>query len=293
MRYLLVILVAVLAPVCAMAQPTIHSADQDGDNVIGLMELLRVIQLFNLLGIHCDSSTEDGYAPGWIDTPPDCGPHSSDYNPMNWRIELGELLRIIQFFNLGGYHVCAEGEDGFCPGLGPEVETVLLANWLGYDVVVAQPAIEAQGLVVSVSYEYDEDTPAGIITGQGPIAGLVPLGYTVDLMVSNGPDPNQNVFEATLETTDPDTIWVMNEIGHFRVTVSGGVPPYRVVVNWPDASLQSMDVNTSGGETTFSRMFGFVTEGSANLLVRVKDSSSPQQILDLSIPFRVDMAPVE
>jgi hypothetical protein len=48
-----------------------------------------------------------------------CAPHASDYNPQDWRINLSELLRVIQFFNSGGYHYCpTEGtEDGYCVGL--------------------------------------------------------------------------------------------------------------------------------------------------------------------------------
>jgi Leucine-rich repeat (LRR) protein len=92
-----------------------HSADQDGDFRINLSELLRVIQFFNSGGYHCQTGTEDGYAPG-LAGDQTCAPHSSDYNPQDWRISLSELLRVIQFFNSGGYHPCAEGEDGFCPG---------------------------------------------------------------------------------------------------------------------------------------------------------------------------------
>jgi len=74
-----------------------------------------VIQFYNSDGFHCDAGTEDGYAPGPGDQ--SCAPHSSDYFPRNWRIELTELLRLIQFFNIGGYRDCpVEGtEDGFCP----------------------------------------------------------------------------------------------------------------------------------------------------------------------------------
>ncbi|HPO14239.1 MAG TPA: C1 family peptidase [Candidatus Hydrogenedentes bacterium] len=93
----------------------IHNADQDGDGVINLSELLRVIQFYNSEGYHCDAAaSEDGYAPGPGDQ--SCIPHASDYNPQDWRINLSELLRLIQFFNSGGYHPCIEGEDGYCPG---------------------------------------------------------------------------------------------------------------------------------------------------------------------------------
>ena len=43
--------------------------------------------------------------------------HSADQSH-NWSIELGELLRVIQFFNSPGYHVAAGTEDGYAPGPG-------------------------------------------------------------------------------------------------------------------------------------------------------------------------------
>ncbi len=94
----------------------ILAADQNGDGRINLSELLRVIQFFNSNGFHCETGTEDGYAPGPGDQ--DCPPYDSDYNAQDWYISLSELLRVIQFFNSGGYHYCpAEGtEDDFCPG---------------------------------------------------------------------------------------------------------------------------------------------------------------------------------
>ncbi len=96
-------------------QIMVHSADQNGDGLISLSELLRVIQFFNSNGLHCQEGTEDGYAPGPGDQ--GCVHHSSDYNSADWLIGLSELLRLIQFFNSGGYHACEGSEDGFCPGL--------------------------------------------------------------------------------------------------------------------------------------------------------------------------------
>ncbi len=100
---------------------TWHTADQNKDGVIALSELLRVIQFFNSNGFGCQPGTEDGYAPN--DPDQDCCPHHSDYHPgftADWTIELTELLRAIQFFNLGGYTHCpgAETEDGYCHGTG-------------------------------------------------------------------------------------------------------------------------------------------------------------------------------
>lgn len=97
-----------------------HNADQDHNNVISLSELLRVIQFYNSGGYHCDASGEDGYNPGRGDRT-SCSHHSSDYNPPDWEIILSELLRVIQFYNSGGYYYCPlEGaEDAFCPGTPP------------------------------------------------------------------------------------------------------------------------------------------------------------------------------
>ena len=93
-----------------------HSSDVDTDGMISLSELLRVIQFFNSDSMHCDASSEDGYAVGGGDQT--CCAHASDYNPQDWRIEVSELLRVIQFFNSAGYQYCPSEatEDGFCPG---------------------------------------------------------------------------------------------------------------------------------------------------------------------------------
>ncbi|MCA1900928.1 MAG: PASTA domain-containing protein, partial [Candidatus Hydrogenedens sp.] len=93
---------------------THHSADSDGDGKVSLSELLRVIQFFNIQGYHCEEGTEDGYAP-YFDGDHTCQPHASDYNPQDWQINLGELLRLVQIFNIGHYYPCpGNSEDGFC-----------------------------------------------------------------------------------------------------------------------------------------------------------------------------------
>ncbi|HPO15005.1 MAG TPA: PASTA domain-containing protein [Candidatus Hydrogenedentes bacterium] len=90
--------------------------DQDGDSLVSLSELFRIIQFYNSDSFHCDASTEDGYDIGPGDTT--CTPYDSDYSPQDWRITVHELLRVIQFYNSGGYHYCPDDgtEDGFCPG---------------------------------------------------------------------------------------------------------------------------------------------------------------------------------
>ena len=44
--------------------------------------------------------------------------HSADYKPADWSINLSELLRVIQLYNLGAYHSDPLGEDGFNGGEG-------------------------------------------------------------------------------------------------------------------------------------------------------------------------------
>ncbi len=105
----------------AASTPAMHCADQDSNGLISLTELLRVIQFFNSDGFHCAASpeaTEDGFLPGPGEFM-SCAQHSSDYNPQDWEISLSELLRLIQFFNSGGYHACPgqDTEDGYCPGM--------------------------------------------------------------------------------------------------------------------------------------------------------------------------------
>ncbi len=48
----------------------LHSADIDGNGRIAMHELLRVIQFYNARGYHCAEGTEDGYAPGEVETDP-------------------------------------------------------------------------------------------------------------------------------------------------------------------------------------------------------------------------------
>ena len=99
-----------------------HSADLNMDFRIDLDEVNRILELYEAGSYHCDASGADGFAPN-----PDgqnCPPHDSDYTNLetgsdqNWRIELSELLRVIQLYHGadGYYHPDPAGEDGFVPG---------------------------------------------------------------------------------------------------------------------------------------------------------------------------------
>ncbi|MBI1320010.1 MAG: DNRLRE domain-containing protein [Candidatus Hydrogenedens sp.] len=97
----------------------IHSGDTDGDGAFQLDELLRIIQLFNSDGYACAAtpgSTEDGYIVG-AGSLSGCLRHAADYLAPAGSLSLSELLRAIQFFNLGSITFCeGVGEDDFCPG---------------------------------------------------------------------------------------------------------------------------------------------------------------------------------
>lgn len=121
--YFLALVALIFAPPAAHAMPY-HDIDTDPDYLVTIDELLRGIQFYNSLEIHCEQGTEDGFAVGPGDR--SCAPHESDYAPQDWSVSLDELLRLIQFYNTPGYHPCddPESEDGYCPG----VEGVLVSD---------------------------------------------------------------------------------------------------------------------------------------------------------------------
>lgn len=85
-------------------EPVIHNADTDGDGLIGLSELLRIIQFYNAGLYTCDETNqEDGFTPGDSGTPVGtglCVAHDIDFGGGDGIVSLSELLRAIQFFNL-------------------------------------------------------------------------------------------------------------------------------------------------------------------------------------------------
>ena len=106
---------------------TYHSADTDHDGCISLLELTRVIELYNYRSggartgeYHIQADTEDGFAPG---PGVQIGrPHQADLNG-DWRLSLLELTRVIELYNYrsggqrtGQYHAQSGTEDGFAPG---------------------------------------------------------------------------------------------------------------------------------------------------------------------------------
>jgi formylglycine-generating enzyme required for sulfatase activity/sugar lactone lactonase YvrE len=116
-------------------QITMHSADTNADYRISLVELTRVIELYNTrLGTTrtgrylIQDGSEDGYG---IDRVTPAGApvtitrfHSADSN-RNAEMSLLELTRVIELYNVrsgssrtGAYRLQADTEDGFAPGPG-------------------------------------------------------------------------------------------------------------------------------------------------------------------------------
>jgi glucose/arabinose dehydrogenase len=96
----------------------IHRADVNGDSLLNLSEVLRVVQFFNATRYACaDTETEDGYQPGNGSIA--CGRHTADYEDPQGNISLSELLRVIQLYSLGAYVPCpGDSEDNLCPAAG-------------------------------------------------------------------------------------------------------------------------------------------------------------------------------
>ena len=92
-----------------------HSADYNKDWKIDWDELWRVIDYYRK-GYHPDPTTIDGFAPGYVDpsTIKNKVYHSSDYIQKDYKINLSELLRLIQIYNSkDGYRSDSKSEDGF------------------------------------------------------------------------------------------------------------------------------------------------------------------------------------
>ena len=115
--------------VIAKLRSSFHTADwgeennEGGDGVISLNELMRAIVYFNVGGYRCyDEQVDapdpplDGFRPGTDQGLQECEQHDLDYNPQDWKVNISELLRLVQFHNVGGYEYCPEAgtEDGYC-----------------------------------------------------------------------------------------------------------------------------------------------------------------------------------
>ena len=176
-----------------------HSADISADGQIELSELLRVVQLYNNHGLYCDPEllSEDGYIPGVDHDREDCNPHDSDYGPQDWRVNLTELLRVVQFFNSDGYHLCyeSESEDGYCVGVDPRPLSEV-PDVRGMTEETAIELLTEAGFIVSVEESYNSTILIGLVANSEPRSGsLAPTGGEVTIVVSLGPAPEVREVE--------------------------------------------------------------------------------------------------
>ena len=103
-----------------LAEIVFHSGDYNpGDLQINIYEMLRVIQLYNSGVYHCDTISEDGYAPGASEENHECSFHSADYAHddimPDWTIDDQELERFIELYNADYYVPDPQSEDGYRP----------------------------------------------------------------------------------------------------------------------------------------------------------------------------------
>ena len=121
-------------PLLVSMTPRPHSADLNGDYRIGLIELTRVIELYNTRNVGLsrrtgaylpDVSGEDGFAanPSATGAGKISRYHDADTS-RDAQINLIELTRVIEIYNqrsgavrTGEYRVSSGTEDGFAPGL--------------------------------------------------------------------------------------------------------------------------------------------------------------------------------
>jgi hypothetical protein len=113
--------------------PRHHTADSNHDSALGLLELTRVIELYNTrngtarTGCYTvGSGTEDGFAPDPTRTAAAkvtlSAYHSADEN-RDGKLSLLELTRVIELYNYragtlrtGQYHIQPGTEDNYSPG---------------------------------------------------------------------------------------------------------------------------------------------------------------------------------
>ncbi|MBI1320533.1 MAG: hypothetical protein GC168_16535 [Candidatus Hydrogenedens sp.] len=101
--------------IVAPPPPVPHDADTNQDFFISETEVQAVFELAGQGGYSCDV---DGFQAGTAGGQ-NCEPHDLDYLPQDWKIELPELLRLVQLSKApNGYVDCSfyddTAEDGYC-----------------------------------------------------------------------------------------------------------------------------------------------------------------------------------
>lgn len=224
-------------------------ADQDGDRRINLTEMMRIIQFYNSPGgaYSCAmSTTEDGYQPGTGST--SCTPNAADLDG-DFVITLSELLRVVQFYNAGGYFYCgvlSPDGDGFCAGQSSGVRLV----HGGFDA----PAVDlcANGAKVLSDLSYGQATAT---------LGFPEAAYDLGLVAAGGDcgDPPVLSMQQDLWAGSDQTLVVAGPLADLSWFVFGDdtMEPApgnaRVRVIHANYGLETVDfVETAPGSATFA-----------------------------------------
>ncbi len=98
--------------------------------------------------------------------------HTTDSND-SWTVELGEVLRTIQMYNIGAYH-CADGtEDGYAPGVGDDSCLVQDADQLNPDW-----RLDLAELLRIIQFYNAEDS--AYLVGEGTEDGFLPGVFSLN-----------------------------------------------------------------------------------------------------------------
>ena len=197
-----------------------YNVDQNGDQVIDLTELMRIIQFYNspASAYHCSptaGTTEDGFVPGPNATLQSCA-HSAADTDGNFVITLSEVLRVIQLFNAGGFFFCGDQSpdgDGVCAGQPAGVRLIHASQG------AASVGLCIDGTADPLSLAYSQATPYrevsednhdfGVVAAGGncasPLlnASLGLLGGARETLVVGGPSASPALFSFADDVTLP------------------------------------------------------------------------------------------
>jgi len=111
------------------------------------------------------------------------------------------------------------------------VSPVVVPNVVGQTEASARSILTSAGLNVgSVTEQHSSTIPAGSIIATNPTSGTsVPVGSTINLVRSKGPEPVDEELSATLSLRTAERTFPAYTNIPVRVTITGGVPPYQVI----------------------------------------------------------------
>lgn len=153
--------------------------------------------------------------------------HSADYQSPYGVIDLSELLRLIQFFNLGAFHCQSGFEDGYAPGPGdqtcaPHSSDYAPNNWR----IELGELLRAIQFFNSGGYHEAEGTEDGFYPGpEGPIPGEIKVFEGIEFVwippgvFSMG---SAKTSEEIRDIYGGDAAWYTGEHPLHTVTISQG-----------------------------------------------------------------------